>query len=1789
MYLQFKMQYINNDLISTGLRDRAERGAGAAVLRDAGGGVHGAGGLVPRVRAAVPGGGAHGLHQLVHHRGQQPAALAGGGRRQADAGRRGKTQNGLRDCKSAHSRRQSCYQAEPNAIALSTFPSHVVVCGESERALAAAERDAAAVRHVGQRVPDERQELHQHGQQHQQRAVVDVRREAQQQRDEDEEHVDQRGVAALGVEHGLQLLPGPHEERGAADAQDVADGVGDGERRRVAVHQLGQPERGAQRQQKAQHEARDAADDALLNVVLLREWSLNKTLKQNGARLEFPAPVVNTGVFAVESWEDDAVTINMVTHAGTIHRFTYSVPSDGNLSIFSQSDAKAFPEPKPATRTHCDVMQMLNSDEILTVALWVNEYNLVLGTDSGRVLGVNFGLPSDVQKMQEFVFSDESVVSWIWHGLIKTTAAKLKGSGEDGERKDTGAAVVAMTCFQIDGEEDDDGSEKDVCVVSVSADCVLRAWSFGSQSCLGRQQLRSLVVPQHKDEDNDDSGWEDEDLDGDDGINSAGVYATHAKVVALSPTESDNCRLLVHLDTTAAHSSEIFLLRGDVQPAAASSAGAGGEQLALDTARVFTVQSVEQQAKRGLKMVDFAVDKNFLFSSWRSLDGDEVYIHPNPMALTGPKRIQGQLVSSLDVQMQKYEVEDSEWLFDLKEEGVMTQIDDFFAERILLPGRFSRQNLSNAIVEAQTVALGGPSSQSPFGNRLPKYKDVLNRLVSSRCVDAAGAAAVHSGTMPSVLRIRIWKELIALCTKHWRCENVPIGFATTTNALLPGAPVMLRRNRVSLLFPSAPSITAAFVPQAEQGSTSGECVADLVAEVLPIFDAFPSQSFQSFIHREVADVASDWKVESFVALARHCVRLGLNPDFVASGPATGQTISGELVLARSILRLSKLLGGDASFQDQVFHDLVEHLFPFELWRGSGAYRSSSPKKANDPASEDEEMTKDHDDFVMADATAPTEYYSTTRRAFFAGHEMCFAFDQVASRTIDEMCNQSLRVVLFLAYLVDTRPAFLSSATLSRVVRVYLPKSITVYQRWRLSRWIASQGITQPIADTDPAIISSATLMPPLLQMFLLDVNRKLNRSGNFKRALSVLQLASASNNVRSEEAHGVLATFTREILQYVSQPNDALVRFLQKRQQFRLLRAMFCCNLSDISLHGSSKRETSNSQNNEQVHQYIRSIGECLACEGQEAAGSAHDDEDAREHASWCFQQAIRCFSICLSNFFAERNHRTSLSEKALEQFIYEVVGLLKETVPRGFYDQLLSFLWTVVTQALSHMAHHDDGGDQSFALQSFIWVNVFKYSVEERLFRDAHLALMHTAEISAALSDSETATSAEGTASECVNYLVKELYRYGHLDLICELQWGSLESHVEKYILWQAANATVVQREGLDAGAVRYYNLLFTFYMRKQQPANAASSLYALALRLRLAVSTSKAALEAQRNALNAACNALRALPAENRWVVRKLHTEELKRRLNTSEGSKSSPSLSVVTLEDMRRELSVLDGKLRLLALGHTESVLLSTMDGDEVIALLVDVVHSSCHKPGNTTLAERRRAGVLSIELAADIARRSSVSSLSKLTKSLARYCVASEHPAVSSSISRADSDILWELLEKLLSNAASLKQYEFAAETVLDFWQQQGRKLALPTWLYQRLSNPTSGSPAKLLGLYLKHGLLLEALKLVEELLPGAIVMREGNAQSTFSFQSQMKPSTGPPELPWIPYNLIDALLDSTAAVLSQGVSGDVSAATVAQLREKDHSLREQLSRYFRSVSTLQQAQEAASLARIDLDL
>ncbi|KAJ0395484.1 hypothetical protein ATCC90586_005113 [Pythium insidiosum] len=175
------------------------------------------------------------------------------------------------------------------------------------------------------------------------------------------------------------------------------------------------------------------------NVVLLREFSLHESLEGNGLRLQFPAVVVPTGVTALEAWDGQSVVVAVVTHAGSIHRFSFPIPSqsstpardrpsvlaagaeerNGGLAFPPASSSSIFPR-KPHYKLQTDIVNTLQVDEGVTTALWVNEYNVVVATDAGRMVGVNFGLPTSGEPVtQEFLFSDESVVKWLWNGLVK--------------------------------------------------------------------------------------------------------------------------------------------------------------------------------------------------------------------------------------------------------------------------------------------------------------------------------------------------------------------------------------------------------------------------------------------------------------------------------------------------------------------------------------------------------------------------------------------------------------------------------------------------------------------------------------------------------------------------------------------------------------------------------------------------------------------------------------------------------------------------------------------------------------------------------------------------------------------------------------------------------------------------------------------------------------------------------------------------------------------------------------------------------------------------------------------------------------------------------------------------------------------------------------------------------------------------------------------------------------------------------------------------------------------------
>lgn len=93
---------------------------------------------------------------------------------------------------------------------------------------------------------------------------------------------------------------------------------------------------------------------------------------------------------------------------------------------------------------------------------------------------------------------------------------------------------------------------------------------------------------------------------------------------------------------------------------------------------------------------------------------------------------------------------------------------------MLLPGRFSRQNLYKAVLEYHgDLEIPLRPLFSSAGHQESKYKDLLVEIVSDKCLSTIsnnsstgmdGSTARHTRD-PNLLRIGIWKSIIELCNK----------------------------------------------------------------------------------------------------------------------------------------------------------------------------------------------------------------------------------------------------------------------------------------------------------------------------------------------------------------------------------------------------------------------------------------------------------------------------------------------------------------------------------------------------------------------------------------------------------------------------------------------------------------------------------------------------------------------------------------------------------------------------------------------------------------------------------------------------------------------------------------------------------------------------------------------------------------------------------------------------------------------------------------------------------------
>ncbi|RHY33495.1 hypothetical protein DYB32_001597 [Aphanomyces invadans] len=369
-------------------------------------------------------------------------------------------------------------------------------------------------------------------------------------------------------------------------------------------------------------------------------------------------------------------------------------------------------------------------------------------------------------------------------------------------------------------------------------------------------------------------------------------------------------------------------------------------------------------------------------------------------------------------------------------------------------------------------------------------------------------------------------------------------------------------------------------------------------------------------------------------------------------------------------------------------------------------------------------------------------------------------------------------------------------------------------------------------------------------------------------------------------------------------------------------------------------------------------------------------------------------------------------------------------------------------------------------------------------------------------------------TVDDCVRHFVLHLCDAWRLDIVVGFSWGALEAKVEDVLQWQAANTHAnLTIKRTSQSAVSVLRLLYSFFVKRGRFTAASKAMHALFVRLEPEAINADV-LQTQRDALFAATNVLTLVPEPHRWFV----TQEL-----ASDATMKPADLQVVTVADLHRELVVIRGKLLLS--DSVPSVTLAGQSGSEVVSLLLKHLTPE-------SMAK-------SVALAVEIARVHDLD-VKVVVRAVARDFAFSRGSEVH--------------LQMLLRHVSSSEAYLAAISTLLHL------HAPLPQWLTRATVASGSLAVVALLRLYLDYGVLEEAVALaIDHLIPNNV------SEKTFKMAaaSDISPK-------WMPYDLLDRLLDACDAIINEAEDG------VAVLQCNSSRLKHQLTEYFKYVKSVDAA-------------
>nr|CCA18073.1 conserved hypothetical protein [Albugo laibachii Nc14] len=1420
----------------------------------------------------------------------------------------------------------------------------------------------------------------------------------------------------------------------------------------------------------------------------------------------------------------------------------------------------------------------------------------------------------------------------------------------------------------------------DLLLVSLSADLTLAVWSYRTRSCIATQSLSSLFLGSR--------GKDYNDIVGQLPAHELALHnqtVTAAKVVILPDSTQDDCRIL----TAFVGSSTVFLLRGELHPSkhtanltvtreftvqddswGKSSICPKFVDLCFDKGCMYSAWRyhgrdwffVHNEATRrtGPRYMAGTLLESLggVLDEWRS---DEAHL------------LQELVMRVPDFALHKAEHTKETQKIQLK------AIDRFFLDRIMDVPFFSgpyfnyaMRNLDNTWFSDRSF-MSAPSTSFKLELIKAVDKDWIATMKDRTRRDARQSRCTVQAITPGLtdyiwLRFLSWTRLLDSCLTAWHHDCKFFGFTDTMHSPFSGLPLLVHQNRVSWPWP-APSY---LLEDHLINKTSGAEM--LKSSVLPLFSKYQISCLQYKVEEGVissADLTKDLHstaTQDIMNAAKHITRLIESRSMEYGCKEFGRRAFCSLDL---LLKLRTALYGEPELQMKVLADLVASSTPV-----------NEVLNEYSPSDVDMDMVA-IDGITDEEALESDECCSTTKsqklvhgRHQSISDELMLSLAVSVKDAVNLMRQHSTRIVLLLAYLTECRPIFVSKRVLEYVHSELFANAITSLRQWTMAELITHISSLES-GEPDPIECESATRSTScLFGSYMKEKSAQWSDAQSHSRALSILvgsfhkqQLSTCGTLntairisdvqlTKAKTSQDSLKCAVMELVSLVYYGRDGLLDLLCEKNHYQLAISMMTNKICTSDANNLSGECVSTDP---VLHPAVLvKIGECFARDGYKQYGEAKnksltknlfmDDTKAiftNTYAISCFRQAIRCFSWCLPSVVAEEDD-VFTGTTSIKKFLSGVIAVLKECIPLEYSRELLQFLWTVAAkfshdeQVLNDSLNVPNSNSlysqawgiymaQDPALQTLVWINIFKYSLENLDLRSAHVALMRLSEVSQC-SDTEQnirhdemtfeATNTQEGIIECISQFVKKCMQHGHLDSLCDLQWASSEQQIDKYLEWHAAHCNVLKKEtflkghesqpsvvSIDWAVVDIYKSLYALNMRNRQPIHAASTMYSLYLRLKWTTLSCNRlinqCLTLQHEAITVTYSVLLSVPLQHRWLTRKFLGEEIMARLQREEESPVRNSadkmrimkqdckeaLSIATFADIASEMVILSGKAWLLQHRHfleslsedggfVDARVLYPLGASDIVPLLLHSALVCCRYYDSASVTEsafaitkndKERIASQALELIWAILAQNidkKEAEYHHVLRSISRMCVTSGSNA---------SSLCFILLRSSLNHVGDdLSAWELAAQILLDpeHVNATRRRHEFQGGLHicvpkWFMEGLEHRSPTTLLKMFLRYGIILEAFRLAMTMIPDGLLH-----ESEEEFVLRIRESNIR-KLPWLPWNLFDMLLEMGAEFRNNIPKEDVSlienvTAAMAHFSSK-------LERYIRYIHRLDAAQ------------